>query len=329
MITPLFLEVDPQDRPMILEAFPSAIIHEGTLEGQALIDLCQDHEVVCCFIYSRFTADVIAKLPSLKLLCTRSVGFNHIDIDACSKQGILVSNVPDYGSHVIAEHVFALLLTALRHITEADQKVKEGNFDYHGLRGMALMGKTIGIIGTGKIGMNTAKIAHGFGMRILAVDKCRALDLEETYGVHYVDLVTALKESDVLTLHVPALSDTIHMVNDQSIALMKKGVIIVNTARGDLIDSDALLRGIHSGHIAKALLDVLEHEKDFAWNKELIEHPSVIVTPHIAFYADDSMHRMYVDSIRSIQQYMQKEPLSHRVMPMRVVCDLPGVTTHA
>lgn len=325
MLSPLFLEVDSQDRPLILESFPSAVIYEGVAEGQALIDLCHDAEVICCFIYSRFTADVISSLPKLKLLCTRSVGFNHIDIEACKKQGIEVCNVPDYGSHVIAEHVFALLLTALRHVTEADHKVKEGNFDYHGLRGMALMHKTIGIIGTGKIGINTAKIAHGFGMRILAVDKCRVLDLQESYGVQYTDLDTVLEESDILSLHVPALPETIHMINDRSIGLMKKGVIIVNTARGDLIDSEALLRGLQSGKVSRALLDVLENEKDFALNKHLIEHPGVIVTPHIAFYADDSMHRMYVDSFTSIRQFLHREPMTHRLSVPTIVCDLPGV----
>lgn len=302
-------------------------MHEGVAEGEELIDLCRDAEVICCFIYTRFTAKVLSRLPKLKLLCTRSVGFNHIDLSACTQRGIAVCNVPDYGSHVIAEHVFALLLTALRHISEADRKVEKGNFDYHGLRGMALKGKTIGIIGTGKIGMNTAKIAHGFDMRILAVDKCRVLELEKLYDVRYVDLATALRESDILSLHVPALKETIHMINDQSISSMKKGVIIVNTARGELIDSEALLRGLQSGTVARALLDVLEHEKDFALNKELIEHPRVIVTPHIAFYADDSMHRMYLDSFTSIRQHLHGETITHRISVPTVVCDLPGIAT--
>lgn len=325
MSSPLFLEVDPQDRALILKTFPSATLVEGVKEGTELIECCQSAEIVCCFIYSRFTAEVIASLPKLRLLCTRSVGFNHIDIDACVARGITVCNVPDYGSHVIAEHVFALLLTALRHISEADQKVEKGNFDYHGLRGMALQGKTIGIIGTGKIGMNTAKIAHGFGMRILAVDKCRVLELEKLYGVQYVDLSTALQESDILSLHVPALPTTVHMINDASIRFMKKGIIIVNTARGELIDSEALLRGLRSGIVARALLDVLEHEKDFELNKDLIEHPRVIVTPHIAFYADDSMYRMYMESFTSIQQYSAGLMMTHRVSVPTIVCDLPGV----
>ncbi len=310
---------------MIREQFPDAEIRKEALEGQALIGAAKDAEVVCCFIYSRFTADDLKKLPKLKLLCTRSVGFNHIDLDACRKQGVEVCNVPDYGSHVIAEHAFALLLTALRHVTEAGSKVRKGDFDYHGLRGMALMGKTIGIVGTGKIGAFVAKIAHGFGMKILAVDVCRVLELEEHYGVRYTDLPSLLAQSDVITLHVPALPDTIHMINAQTIAQMKKGVIIVNTARGELVDSAALLAGLESGKVASALLDVLEHEKDFQWNEKLISHPRVIVTPHIAFYADDSMHRMYLDSFQTIHEWQAGHPLQHRITVPKIVCDLPGV----
>lgn len=325
MLPPLFLEVDTQDREMILDRFPHAeIVHEA-LEGDALVQACAGREVVCCFIYSRFTADVLSQLPDLRLLCTRSVGVNHIDTDACLERGITLCNVPDYGSHVIAEHVFALLLTSLRHITEAGTKVREGDFDYHGLRGMALMGKTIGIIGTGKIGRFVAKIAHGFGMRTVAVDTCRVLDLETQYGVRYVSLDRLLQESDIITLHVPAVPDTMHLIDQETIDQMKNGVIIVNTARGELIDSTALLHGLEKGKIQRALLDVLEHEKDFVWNKKLIEHPNVIVTPHIAFYADDSMHRMYVDSFQTIDQHHQNKVLTHAYKAPTVVCDLPPV----
>lgn len=324
MHAPLFLEADPQDHAMIRERFPDAVIRTEAPQGADLVKACAGHEVVCCFIYSRFTAEVLAGLPDLKLLSTRSVGVNHIDTDACRARGITVCNVPDYGSHVIAEHVFALLLTSLRHITEAGLKVKEGNFDYHGLRGMALMGKTIGIVGTGKIGRFVARIAHGFGMRILAVDKCRVLELEKEFGVRYVPMDALLAESDIVSLHLPALPETMHLIDADAIARMKHGAIVVNTARGELIDSKALLAGLQSGKVSRALLDVLEHEKDFVWNKKLITHPNVIVTPHIAFYADDSMHRMYLDSFQSIDQWKQGAPITHVLTVPTVVCDLPG-----
>ncbi|MEQ1849340.1 MAG: NAD(P)-dependent oxidoreductase [Candidatus Peribacteraceae bacterium] len=320
----IFLEVDPVDTKVIQAHFPDAVIVHEALSGTELVKACRDADVVSCFIYSPFTKDVITKLPKLKLLCTRSVGTNHIDRAACDAQGIRICNVPDYGSHVIAEHVFALLLSALRHISVADKRVEEGQFDYHGLRGMALRGKTIGIVGTGKIGTRAAEMALGFGMRVIAVDQCRVLELEKR-GVLYTDIETLERESDIITLHVPLLPETEHMINAASIKRMKQGVIIVNTARGELIDSAALLEGLKFGKVARALLDVLEHEKDVAWNQELVSHPNVIVTPHIAFYADQSMERMYEDCFASIEEYTKGKPLSHEVKDEKKVCDLPGV----
>lgn len=320
----VFLEVDPVDAPKIRTQFPDSTIVEQARTGQALIDTCKDAEVVSCFIYSAFTKDVIDALPNLRLLCTRSVGTNHIDKEACAVRKIVVCNVPDYGSHVIAEHVFALLLSALRHVGEADTRVEAGQFDYHGLRGMALRGKTIGIVGTGKIGTRAAEIALGFGMKVLAVDQCRVLTLQER-GVEYTDLERLLHESDIITLHVPLLPATEHMIDCNAIARMKDGVIIVNTARGELIDSVALVSALKSSKVARALLDVLEHEKDVEWNQELISHPNVIVTPHIAFYADQSMDRMYEDCFRSIREWIAGSPLSHQVHAEKKVCDLPGI----
>jgi len=320
----IFLEVDAADTKMIRDHLPNATIIAEARSEKDLIKACADAEVICTFIYSAFTKEVIEALPKLRLLCTRSVGTNHIDLDACKKQNITVSNVPDYGSHVIAEHVFALLLTALRNITIADRKVEEGNFDYHGLRGMALRGKTIGIVGTGKIGTKTAEIALGFSMNVLAVDTCRVLELEKQ-GVVYTEMKTLEQSSDIISLHVPLLPATEHMIDEQAIQRMKDGVIIVNTARGELIDSPALVHALKSGKVAKALLDVLEHEKDVEWNRELIAHPNVIVTPHIAFYADQSVERMYEDSFISIAQWSKKEPLTYAVKPMQKICDLPGI----
>ncbi len=321
----LFLEVDPEDEPLIRSRFPDATIVHSALNDDALIEAAQSATIICGFIYSAFPQRVLAQLPHLRLLLTRSVGYDHIDLNACSSQGIAVCHVPDYGSHVIAEHVFALLLSTIRHVSEAGEQVRHGHFDYHGLRGMALMGKTIGILGTGKIGMNTAKIAAGFGMRILAVDRCRVLELEEKYGVHYVDLDTALRQSDVISLHLPVLPDTRHLLSTPAFSLMKDGVIIVNTARGELIDTEALLVALKSGKVSHALLDVLEDEQNYASNQELIRHPHVLVTPHIAFYADDSMQRMYTDSFHSIDQWTSGTLLDHAVQQKLIVCDLPGV----
>ncbi len=328
MKTITFLEVDPDDTAIVLEKFPQAMMHQRVLADDALIEACKDSAVVSCFIYSKFTAEILAKLPNLRLLCTRSVGYDHIDTEECKRRGITVCNVPDYGSHVIAEHVFALLLSTLRHIPEGHRKVESGVFDYHGLRGMALRGKTVGIVGTGKIGRKVAEIAYGFEMKILAVDRCRTLELVEKYGVEYTDLPALLRQSDIVTLHVPDTTETTHMINAETIATMKQGVILVNTARGSLIDSPSLLSALKSRHVRYALLDVLEHEETFAKNKELIALPNVVATPHIAFYADDSLRNMYLDTFQSMDQFAEGTVPDHVVRPINVVCDLKGVVKH-
>lgn len=324
MITITFLEVAVEDQALVRERFPEARIFPEALNETELIDACKDADVISCFIDTPFPKTILRKLPKLKLLCTRSVGYEHIDVDACREKGIIVCNVPDYGSHVIAEHVFALLLSTVRHVFEGERRVESGVFDYHGLRGMSLRGKTIGIIGTGKIGRRVAEIAHGFGMRILAVDQCRTLEIVETLGVTYVTLGQLLVQSDIITLHVPYTKETEHMIDAAAVATMKNGVILVNTARGSLIDSHALLDSIKNGKIAYALLDVLEHEQNFEENKELIRHPRVVTTPHIGFYADDAMRNMYLDSFQSIEEWMQGMEPEHVVRLLNIVCDLPA-----
>ncbi|MBT4120131.1 MAG: hypothetical protein HOG89_04275 [Candidatus Peribacter sp.] len=319
----VFLQVDSEDQELTKKRFPEAEVIEGIPEDIAAA--CADAEVVSTFIGIDLNADLLSKLPDLKLLCTRSVGFNHIDLEYCAKNGITVCHVPDYGSHVIAEHVFALLLSTLRHISEADKKVESGDFDYHGLRGVSLRGKTLGIVGTGKIGRKAAQIAAGFGMRILATDRCRTIELEDLLQVKYTELDQLLSESDIITLHLPAVEETHHMIDAEAFTKMKDGVCLVNTARGELIDSDALLDALNSGKVKHALLDVLEHEHNFEENKELIHHSSVVTTPHIAFYAEESMHNMYEDAFTSIDEYLRGEKPEHTVKPPTVICDLPGV----
>jgi D-lactate dehydrogenase len=321
----VFIDVVPDDAPLVTARFPRAAIFPGAeLEGDVLT-AARDAEVLSIFVNTPITTAILAKLPNLKLLCTRSVGFNHIDLDACRARGIVVCHVPDYGSHVIAEHVFALLLSTLRNIPQANARVQSGEFDYHGLRGMSLKGKTIGIVGTGRIGRGVAAIAHGFGMHILAVDVCRVPAIQETLGVQYVEMHELLAQSDVISLHVPESPDTHHMIDAKAFAAMKNGVVLVNTARGELIDSGALLNALESGNIRYALLDVLEHEHNFTENARLIKHPRVVATPHIAFYADDSMRNMYVDCFESIMQWTDGKTPDHVVKPVVQVCDLPGV----
>ncbi len=315
----VFLDVDVEDQLLVSARFPRATIHQPGLSGDGLIAACHEAEVISCFITTKFSTEILAQLRNLKLLCTRSVGFDHIDTEACQKRGIIVCNVPDYGSHVIAEHAFALLLGTMRHITEGNKRVREGQFDYHGLRGMALQGKTIGIVGTGKIGRKVAKIAHGFGMRILGHDIFQVIELTQEFGLQYVGLPELLQQSDIVTLHAPSLPETKQMINRDTIKLMKDGAILINTARGSLIDTEALLEALDSGKIRCALLDVLEHEADVKEDTRLVHHPKVVTTPHIAFYADDSVRSMYEDSFNSIDEWLKDGKPVHIVQPVHVV----------
>jgi D-lactate dehydrogenase len=314
MLAPIvFFDVDAQDVPTVHATFPDAVFHPAGLTGDALVNACEGAEVISTFITTSFPRSVLERLPSLKLLCTRSVGFDHIDMAYCREKGITVCNVPDYGSHVIAEHVFALLLGTLRHIVTGTERVRSGVFSYHGLRGMALRDKTLGVVGTGKIGKKVVEIAHGFGMRILAADVYQSAEIVEKYGVTYVDRDELFAKSDIITLHAPAMAETRHMINAEAIARMKKGVILVNTARGSLVDSEALLRALEGGHVAYALLDVLENESNMDHDKALVHHPRVVTTPHIAFYADDSVRTMYADCFESIAQFRRGEKPAHTV----------------
>jgi D-lactate dehydrogenase len=319
----VFLEVDKEDESRVKEQFSDALmIHENSTE-EGVLDQCKDAEILSCFIYSKLQKEQLDKLPKLKLIATRSVGFNHIDLEECAKRKIVVCNVPDYGSHVIAEHVYALLLGTLRHIHEGDERVEKGNFDYRGLRGITLRGKTIGVVGTGKIGAHVCRVAHGFGMKVLAVDRCRTLELEELFGVKYVEMEELIKGADIISLHLPLLDATKHIIDKEEFDQMKDGVILINTARGGLVNTDALVEALGSGKVAYALLDVLENEKDYEENKELIEHPNAITTPHIAFYSDESMKNMYDDCFESIEQFTAGKEPGHVVKPPKVVCDLP------
>lgn len=313
MTPPIFFDTDAEDMPLVRSKFPDAIFLPADASAEQIVQTCKDAEVISTFITTKFPKDILSQLPNLKILCTRSVGYDHIDLAYCAERGIAVCNVPDYGSHVIAEHAFALLLSTLRHIQEGNRRVTSGVFDYRGLRGMTLQGKTIGILGTGKIGRKVAEIAHGFGMNIIAFDVYQVPEIVEKFGVKYVTLDETLAQSDILSLHVPALPSTIGMINKDSIAKMKDGVIIVNTARGSLINSKDLLDALNAGKVKHALLDVLEHESTVAEDSLLVKHPKVVTTPHIAFYADDSVRNMYNDCFESVAQWQKGEKPAHTV----------------
>ncbi len=289
----------------------------------------KEYEIISCFINSKFDKETIDKLPNLKFIPTRSTGFDHIDVDYAKQKGIKVSNVPSYGSHTVAEYTFGLLLCLTRKIYDAYHRVREtGSFEIEGLKGRELYNKTIGVIGTGKIGINVIKIAKGFEMNVLAYDKYPNEELAKKLDFKYVSLEELLKNSDVITLHVPYNPETHHLINKNNIYLIRKGAYLINTARGGIIETEALYEALKSGHLSGAAVDVLEEEGIIKEEQELlikdkispeslkttllnhifIDLDNVIVTPHNAFHTSEALLNLLQTSVDNIYNYLKGQP---------------------
>lgn len=290
-------------------------------------DTIKDAEIVSVFTPSRILNEQLAQLKKLKLIVTRSTGYNNIDAEYCAKMGIAVANVPKYGDCTVAEFAFALILNVLRNVNIAYNDLKFGASEAvvrEKYIGGDLIGKTLGIIGTGAIGGHAAKIAFGFGMKVLAYDPFPKEELKSKYEVNYTDIETLYSDSDIITLHAPATNENFHMLNDKAFETMKKGVIIVNTARGEIIDSEALYRALKSGKVAGAGLDVLECEEIISnqerflsniecidkeclsktiLNRKFLDMPNVIVTPHIGYDTKEAVNRILQTSLENIKSY--------------------------
>lgn len=303
--------------------------HEEPLNAETAPEAA-DADAVSVFVYSRVGDDALAKLPKVRFLMTRSMGFDHIDLAACAKRGIVVSRVPSYGERTVAEHTFALILALSRKIFLAYERTEKAIFDYRGLQGFDLYRKTLGIVGGGKIGMNVARIAKGFEMDVLVSDPFPKKELAESIGFRYVPLEELLAKADVVTLHAPYMPETHHLMNEERFALMKKGSVIVNTARGALIDTQALLKALQDGIISGAGLDVLEEEtfikeecelmsKDFpkkcdlsavVRNHMLIARNDVIITPHIGFNSKEAMERVLETTVENVEGFAKGAPVN-------------------
>jgi len=297
---------------IILSAFPEdeIILRKNAVEPDELINLARGAEVLSVFIYTPVPRKVIESLPDLRLIVTRSVGFDHIDARFALDRGIEVCHIPDYGSHVVAEHAFALLLACARNLVRADSFVKSGRmFSFEPFLGTELRGKTLGVIGTGKIGAEVIAIANGFGMRILAYDIYRNNALAEKYAFEYVDLDELLAESDFITLHMPLTPQNHHIINEETLGKMKKGAILINTARGGLVDTVALKKALESGQLVAAGLDVIEHESEGDLGSTLAA-PNLTVTPHSAFYTREALERIVRTSVKIISAYKRGEVIN-------------------
>ena len=262
------------------------------------ISLAKGCEAVCVFVNDNVTKEVVDALyeAGIKLIALRCAGFNNVDLKACQDK-LTVVRVPAYSPYAVAEHAMALLLTSVRRIHKAYNRTRDYNFALKGLTGFDFHGKTVGVVGTGKIGKIFANICNGFGMNILGYDKFESPD----FIGKYVDLDTLLAESDIISLHCPLTPETYHLLNRETLNKTKKGVTIVNTSRGSLIDAEDLLSSIKERQVGAVCLDVYEEESDLFFNDNsghilnddilarLISMPNVIVTSHQAFLTQEAL----------------------------------------
>lgn len=290
----------------------------------------KDCDATAVFIYSKIDKTVLARLPKLEFIAAMSTGFDHIDVAAAKKRKIVVSNVPTYGENTVAEHTFALILGLSRKIVDSAERTRRGDFTLGGLQGFDLKSKTIGVVGTGHIGMHVIRMAKGFEMKILAFDVKKDAAAAKRFGFKYVDFDILLQKSDVITLHCPYNKATHHMINSGNIDKIRKGAMLINTARGGLIETAALLKALNNGTIAAAGLDVLEEEcsikeekqllsKDFEKecdlrtmlaNHYLLNQKNVIITPHNAFNSKEALTRILNTTIENIAAAAKKKPIN-------------------
>jgi D-lactate dehydrogenase len=286
-------------------------------------------EVISVFIDAKIDTAVLTHFPNLKLIATRSTGYDHIDLAACAARGVVVSSVPSYGENTVAEFAFALILSLSRKIHQAYSQVREtGSFSFEALQGFDLAGKTLGVIGTGRIGMHTTRMGKGFGMKVVAFDLHPDEKKATDNGFTYVDLDTLLKEADVVSLHVPETTETHHLLSAEKLALMKSTALLINTSRGGIVDTEALARALKEGKLGGAGLDVLEEEgvirdeADFLFrghpeghnlktiiaNHVLIDLPNVIITPHNAFNTREALERILDTTVQNVSAFVSGTP---------------------
>jgi D-lactate dehydrogenase len=322
-----FFEVKDWERTFLAERLPSDKAYFVSEVLTAPAEELRGLQALSIFIYSHVTREVLDALPELKFIATRSTGFDHIDLEACRSRGIAVSNVPSYGENTVAEHSIALLLMLSRKVHQSVLQMRSGRVDLAELTGFDLQDKTIGVIGAGHIGLHVIRIARGFGMRVLAFDVRRNPFLADLLGFEYATMDRLLAESDIVTLHSPLTEKTHHLLGREQFARMKPGAMIVNTARGGLIDTDALVEALESGKLGGAGLDVLEGEELIKEEKQLLQQPldverlrmavrnrvllardNVVFTPHNAFNSREALVRILEVTLANLEAFRAGQP---------------------
>lgn len=291
--------------------------------------LAAGFEAVCSFVNDRLDEPTLQALASAgtRLIVLRSAGYNHVNLEAAERLGLTVLRVPEYSPHAVAEHALALVLTLNRKIHRAHARVREWNFSLEGLVGFDLFGKTVGIIGTGRIGQVAARCFAGLGCKVLAFDAFPDRNFETQSGVLYASLSELYAASDIISLHVPLTPTTKHLIDAESMAQMKPGVMLINTGRGALIDSRALITALKSGRLGAAGLDVYEEEEGIFFQDmsgsivqddvlaRLLTFPNVLVTSHQAYLTKEALGNIAQVTYANLTAFERQEPLLNRVRP--------------
>ena len=321
----VYFDVEDYEKEFLIKAndnYDFALVHSPLNEMNNINPEYYNADIISVFTTSRVSAKVLEKFKNLKLIALRSVGFNHIDLGDCKKNNIAVVNSPNYGNITVAEFALGLLLDVSRKITDSYNEYKNGKVTPNNLIGTELSGKTIGIVGLGAIGSAFAKIANALDMKVLCYDKYEKEELKTKY--EYADFERLLKESDFISIHAPLTKDNYHMFNEEAFKKMKNTAIIINTGRGELIDSQALYNALISKEIAGAGLDVLEKEEtitDFDYivginrldkltleqtiiNSRLFQLDNVIITPHTAYNSKEAIQRILNTTMNNISEFL-------------------------
>jgi len=324
-----FFSAKPYDKQFFNEVnnnFNFQLNYFDTHLGPHIVNLVEEGtHVVCVFVNDKVNAAVIKVLAAkgVQIIALRCAGFNNVDLDACKANNIKVCRVPSYSPEAVAEHAVAMMMTLNRKTHKAYNRVREQNFSLNGLLGFDLHGKIIGVIGTGNIGHAFCKIMIGFGCKVMAFDLIANRELE-AIGVTYHPILEVFKQADVISLHCPLNEQTKHIISTDSIAIMKSGVMIINTSRGALVDTPSVIKGLKSLQIGYLGIDVYEQEdklffKDLSGDiiqddtiQRLMSFPNVLVTAHQAFFTEKALHQIANTTLLSVSELINKLPLSNK-----------------
>jgi D-lactate dehydrogenase len=326
-----FFDVDDKQKNLIITQFEDNNSYKINYHDKSL-DITnakyeKDTDGIAIFIQSNITKDILNYLTNLKVIATMSTGFDHIDLKACKQRNIKVCNVPAYGDNTVAEYAFGLIIALSRKFKPTFDRVERGIFNRSGLMGSDLKGKIIGLIGTGRIGSSMAQLAYAFGMEIVAYDPKQDKKLEKEYGVNYTGIDNLLQISDVISLHVPYNQTTHHLINSKTIKLLKPTALLINTSRGKVIDTLAIVHALREGRIGGVALDTFEGEE--VWIEEeflrrddlpaiplqqamesffILRSERAILTPHNAFNTKEALDRILITSSENLKSYFTGNP---------------------